>query len=104
MVKSKKTDDNKKSECEDNIDQTEDKYKQLNVELSDLDKASEEETENDNGFSDSQHKATRDAGAISGLGGRVSTIASSISACRISSVRTWHLIVLKMSDDFMSHC
>lgn len=41
-----KTDDNKKTECEDNIDKTEDKHKQLNVEISDLDKASEEEKEN----------------------------------------------------------
>jgi len=41
-----KTDDSKKTECEDNIDKTEDKHKQLNVEISDLEKASEEEKEN----------------------------------------------------------
>jgi peptidoglycan hydrolase CwlO-like protein len=39
------TDDNKKEECEANIDKTEDKHKQLNVEIADLDKATEETKE-----------------------------------------------------------
>jgi len=39
------TDDNKKEECETNIDKTEDKHKQLNVEIADLDKATEETKE-----------------------------------------------------------
>merc|ERR1712032_916146 len=40
------TDDNKKEECETNIDKTEDKHKQLNVEIADLEKATEEAKEN----------------------------------------------------------
>jgi len=40
------TDNNKKDECESNIDKTEDKHKQLNVEIADLDKATEETKEN----------------------------------------------------------
>merc|ERR1719454_2625690 len=40
------TDDNKKEECEKNIDETEDKHKQLNVEIADLDKATKETKEN----------------------------------------------------------
>merc|ERR1719222_294141 len=39
------TDDNKKEECESNIDKTEDAHKQLNVEIADLDKATEETKE-----------------------------------------------------------
>merc|ERR1719159_284758 len=41
-----KTDDKKKDECEVNIDKTEDKHKQLNVEIADLEKATEETKEN----------------------------------------------------------
>merc|ERR1719384_2476772 len=40
------TDDTKKGECEANIDKTEDKHKQLNVEIADLEKATEETKEN----------------------------------------------------------
>merc|ERR1719253_939339 len=39
------TDDNKKEECESNIDKSEDKHKQLNVEIADLEKATEEAKE-----------------------------------------------------------
>jgi len=40
------TDDGKKEQCENNIDKTEDKHKQLNVEIADLEKATEETKEN----------------------------------------------------------
>lgn len=40
------TDDKKKEECETNIDKTEDKHKQLNVEIGDLDKLIDETKEN----------------------------------------------------------
>ena len=40
------TDDNKKEECEANIDETEDKHKDLNVEFADLGKATEETIDN----------------------------------------------------------
>jgi len=40
-----KTDDDKKEECEANIDKTEDKHKELNVNIADLEKATEETKE-----------------------------------------------------------
>ena len=39
--------DNNEEECEANIDKTEDKHKQLNAEIADFDKATEEEPERD---------------------------------------------------------